>query len=412
MLVSIAASYVFAVVTMRHFSLIEFRMAIIGMATMFSISPIVVTALRGDSLRSNDYPRFAVYALALLCFVVAYEITRPASRRVDDEGYDPLFGTVGWLFIACGALAFGVLVDRYGLEFFWMAKSDVYLLSETLGPEKFAKDLVMTGCIILAYDACRRRRLNFVFVVLFLGTLALGVVLSRRSMIVTTLAATAFYYHHAVRPLTTRWLMVMGVCGLLIGGAWNQVYGLLLGYPGYSFTLSDRVWLVENTAFFHLRSSDEIWANLWDGSPELGRTYMNAARGALLPRFLGGEPYSLNAWYTERYFGDLAGTGTGFAFSGLVESYINFGPVGPLILLSVLGFLARKADTMLPTTRALFLRGVAFGSLPEIFMGEFSSFLKFQIVFFCVIPYASYWVLRGLRELLRGAHVSYRPVPR
>jgi hypothetical protein len=45
-------------------------------------------------------------------------------------------------------------------------------------------------------------------------------------------------------------------------------------------------------------------------------------------------------------------------------------------------------------------------------MGEFSSFLKFQIVFFCVIPYASYWVLRGLRELLRGAHVSYRPVPR
>jgi oligosaccharide repeat unit polymerase len=269
----------------------------------------------------------------------------------------------------------------------------------------------MTGAIILAYDACRRRHLNVVFGVLFLGALAVGVVLSRRSMILTMLAATAFYYHHAVRPLSTKWLVAAGFGGLAIGGAWNQVYGLLLGYPGYSFTISDPDWWTQNNPFFQLRSADEIWANIWTSPPELGKTYFDATRGVLLPRFLGGESYSLNMQYTERYFADRAGTGTGFAFSGLVESYINFGLVGPLMLLTLLGFLARKADTM-PPTRLLFLRGVAFGSLPEIFMGEFSTFLKFQVIFFCVVPYGAYWAFSGLRELLRGAAQLAPPASR
>jgi hypothetical protein len=411
MLVSIAIAYVCAVSVRHRLSLVQFRFAVVGMATIFSISPIVVAILGDESLRSRDYPRFVLYALATLCFIFAYEVTRPASSRdwSDETRYDLLFGAAGWILIGAGVLAFGVLVERYGLEFLWMAKSDVYLLSEELGPEKFAKDLVMTGTIILAYDACRRRRFSVAFVTVYLGTLAVGVALSRRSMLLTTLAATAFYYHHAVRPLRTRWLVAAGIAGLVVGGAWNQVYGLLLGYPGYSFTISDQEWWTQNNPFYQLRSSDEIWANVWGSQPELGRTYINAAKGVLLPRFLGGQANSLGAWYMERFVADQAGTGVGVAFSGLVESYINFGLVGPLMVFTLLGFLARKADTMSPT-RLLFLRGLAFGSLPEIFMGEFSSFLKFQIVFFCVIPYGAYWAFSSVRELMRGARLAPPPL--
>jgi len=408
MLVSIATAYLFAVAVRRGLSLIQFRVAFIGMATIFGVSPIVVAILGSQSLRSSDYPRFALYALAMLCFVVAYEITRPASRRrAGEDSYDALFGVVGWVFIVAGVLAFGVFVDRNGLEFLWMAKSDVYLLSEDLGPEKFAKDLVMTGAIILGYDACRRRLLNAPFLIVYVGTLALGVVLSRRSMLLTMLAALAFYYHHAVRPLPAKWLVVVGIGFLSIGGAWNQVYGFLLGYPGYAFTLTDRDWWVENNPFFQLRSSDEIWTNVWNSQPELGRTYINAFKAVLVPKFLGGTAHSLNTWYTERYFGELVGTGAGFAFSELVESYINFGLIGPLMVFSVLGFLARKADTVSPI-RLLFLRGLAFGSLHEVFMGEFANLLKFQIVFFCAAPYALYWALRFLREVMRTACTSQR----
>jgi len=199
----------------------------------------------------------------------------------------------------------------------------------------------------------------------------------------------------------------VGIGFLSIGGAWNQVYGFLLGYPGYAFTLTDRDWWVENNPFFQLRSSDEIWTNVWNSEPELGRTYINAFKAVLVPKFLGGTTYSLNTWYTERYFGELVGTGAGFAFSELVESYLNFGLVGPLMVFSVLGFLARKADTVSPI-HLLFLRGLAFGSLHEVFMGEFANLLKFQIVFFFATPYVLYWALRFLREVMRTACTSQR----
>src|SRR5437773_1830368 len=307
MLVSIATAYLWAVAVRKSLSLVQFRVAFIGMAMIFGVSPIMVAVLGNQSLGSNDYSRFALYGLAMVCFIVAYEVTRPASHRGSGgDGYDPLFGVVGWILILAGALAFGVLVDRYGLEFFWLSKSDVYLLSEDLGPEKFAKDLVMTGAIILSYDACRRRRLNVSFFIIYAGTLVLGVLLSRRSMLLTMLAALAFYYHHAVRRLPTKWLVVMGSGFLAIGGVWNQVYGFMLGYPGYSFAFTDREWWVENNPFFQLRSSDEIWTNVWNSQPELGRTYINAFKAALVPRFLGGTTDSLNTWYTERYFGELA----------------------------------------------------------------------------------------------------------
>ncbi|PYP37974.1 MAG: hypothetical protein DMD48_10315 [Gemmatimonadetes bacterium] len=410
MLVSIATAYLWALTVRKSLSLVQFRVAFVGMAAIFGISPIVVAVSRNQDLGLSDYSRFALYAIAMVCFIVAYEITRPAAHHgAAEDNYDPLFRVVGWTFILAGVLAFGVLVDRYGLEFFWMAKSDVYLLSEELGPEKFAKDLAMTGAIILGYDACRRRRLNVSTFLVYVGTLVLGVVLSRRSMLLTMLAALAFHYHHAVRPLSGRRLAAACLSFLLVAGTWNQIYGFLLGYTDYSFTFSERNWWVENNPFDQLRSSDEIWRNVWGEAPQLGRTYLNAISAALVPRFLGGTSASLSVWYTERYAGELAGTGTGFAFSELVEAYINFGISGPLILFGVLGFLARKVDTM-PGQRFLFLRGIGFGSLYVVFLGEFSDLAKFQIPFFIVAPYGLYWVFGFLRAVMRSAHLGPLPL--
>ncbi len=73
-----------------------------------------------------------------------------------------------------------------------------------------------------------------------------------------------------------------------------------------------------------------------------GLSYLKAPL-TLVPGAINPDRYEgLSIWFVKKFYPDTAKKGGGFAFSFVAESFINFGPIGPLFIGFLLGLLLAK----------------------------------------------------------------------
>jgi hypothetical protein len=402
----IPSYYLWVVYLTRGLHILQFNVAFLALAVAHGVSPILVSLADGIALEGEDYLRFGLYGMAIVVFIACYEVARPARSlgraAARESTYDGLMGTVGWLFLAIGAGLLYLLNAKLGVGLLYISKPELYSFYRSLGPEKFAKDFVVAGTVVLSYHYCRLRRFPPSFILVILGVIALTAILSARATLSVILGTFVFYYHNFVRPLPNR-LVVGGIAILvLLFGTWFEVLALVLPeetYLGgsYSFDVTSVEWWRRHGLIFYLHSWYEIWRDIWGREPQWGLTFVRALAATVWPRFLGGPEVSLTDWYVDQYGLNVV-EGEGRAFSLVAEAYMNAGWAGPLILFGVLGVLARKADTV-TKKRMVFIRGVWFGSLIYIFMGDSTNILKGPVMFYIVLPVALHWFLGWLRHV-------------
>jgi hypothetical protein len=298
-------------------------------------------------------PALLFSAAFLVLFLIGYELRGVRSRTVPCYGMRPTSPLAvnlaqALFFLAAAAMLLDV-VRSGGRVLSVQYENAMY----TEGEELFrgwavGKQLATVAIFIyVAASIHARSKLfqNYVFlglVVLYVGILFMS---GKRGSFLVAALPPLFLYHHFVRRVRLRWLVVLALLFIPTIPAMKYMreeggsYSFSRLARGLSQTESPFLeTLAEAGASYRVVNAGMHYADL--EGPKLGKTYV-AALAKVVP-YLGGYLYPADAsvspslWLTLRHQGGGAGMGGSVA----LESYVNFGAAGLLVAV-VLGWLYR-----------------------------------------------------------------------
>ncbi len=105
-----------------------------------------------------------------------------------------------------------------------------------------------------------------------------------------------------------------------------------------------------------------------------GYTYYKAFESLVRPIFQNYE--ALSTWYVKNYHYDVYIKGGGFAFSSIVEAYLNFGIFGVAIVFFLFGFFVKKIEYRVHLFNYRLFYALLLSVSYKLFRSEFYSIFK------------------------------------
>jgi len=293
---------------------------------------------------------------------------------------------------------------QFGSEYFFVSKGARHLLSRTMGFEKFAKDIMISGMILLNYYFCRVRRVTSpIFVALLLISILFFIVLENRSALAITLLTFLYFFHQYVKAIKNWHLVVVYGSLLFLGSIAKEMFYWLRIYITEGWfvpRMGDALGSVLSQHEFYAWL--EIFKNL-QYSFVYGETFVKSLKSFLMPGFLGGESYSAAQWYVDTFLPEVAELGNGRAFSMIVELYINFTIVG----LWLIGFIAGVIINHLERKQVFLLTAFITSTFPFIWTGNSAVLLKQYFAIYFLPAFLIYLTLQLLPRKIKVVRASY-----
>jgi len=301
--------------------------------------------------------------LSLIGFAVAY-YSNFASRIA--QSVPQIRPGINWkmafIFLASLSLFLLMLLARSsgGLVNF-------VLLGYTATAEMIGKGYLAAGfpwlfvaSLFLLYGYAQEKKKKYLFY--FAGAMAVNIaiqlVMARRSMLLYFGLSVWLYWHHAVRPVRMRYLIVGGLfcfitlnlVGKLRGGSAEDVGGLLSNNAQAWEKSSDD----SDTFFYTLTTGQfvvpfETLPQMIESvgssvNPEFGFTYLRAPLQVVPQALYSSRPLPLANWYVMKFYGSGYEFNEGRQFFFLSEGYLNFGIIGVFLTMILWGYFLGAAQ--------------------------------------------------------------------
>jgi oligosaccharide repeat unit polymerase len=206
--------------------------------------------------------------------------------------------------------------------------------------------------LLYGYALERKRSILIMFVLIFAALLFLNIVMGRREQLVYMGIATFLFWHHAVRNVRLRTVVLAGVMSFLflniVGMTRSSSYDDLSSFWSKSAHAWQDTSVSESSLVYTLTTGEfvvpfETLPQMIESlgvtvSPEFGMTYLRAPLQVIPQALFPGRPLPLTNWYMKTFYGSGFDFNENRAFFFLSEGYLNFGVVGVLITMTIWGF--------------------------------------------------------------------------
>ncbi|MGH9863888.1 MAG: hypothetical protein ACRD4H_00580 [Candidatus Acidiferrales bacterium] len=192
--------------------------------------------------------------------------------------------------------------------------------------------------------ATRRKKIDLLLFVLALALVVLmEAILGARGMLLYIGLTLLLYWHTAIRPVSTKFIVILGVIFFL----GMNVFGIIRSSK-YA-DLSD-VWTKTAGTYDEPEVRENLFYTLTTGEfvvpfetlpqmiksvgreipPQFGLTYLKMPLFWIPSAIFPNRPLPLSNWYMEKFYGGGYGLNEGRQFFFTSEGYLNFGPFGVL----------------------------------------------------------------------------------
>jgi len=343
----------------RTFDPLEVRNMFLYFYSLYVLTLPLLSFLAGQSASPNVSIRAIWYALflctlALPCFSQGYknswgEALAQSVHWPPPESIVRLRKITLIIVVGAGLWFCLFLVSIGGIGSYVNAGySGMYQIEQ--GKEHLAFSIAtFPTCILLLYHLAHRAkstRMWILFSAVSLGVAGLLMGIGHRRLMITMVLGVLAYHHYAVRRIQTKWLLVLSLT-FAIG---FSVIGIIRLLPDKASSETVAVLREQSPAeLFYAYLDQGEAAPIFESFPLLieetshgmqyqwGRTYL-LAPAILIPHALyPSRPPTLAEWYTAEFFPSVAAQLGGRGLFFLAEAYWNFGFVGPLALMFVIG---------------------------------------------------------------------------
>lgn len=390
----------------------------------------LLTYLRGESVSQVASTEaivtaFAVTVLSTVFFLLGYR-SKVAARV---SGSLPLVGPVSvrdlrvvtLAVVMAAVLWFGLFVYSVGGlgSFLRAGYADIYEIEE--GREYLGFSLtLMPVCVLLIFHLANRARSSVLWLVTALAVASSTALLlsgSRRRLLITIILSVLIYCHYAIRRIPTKLLLGSA----LIGGLAVSSLGLLRSIPPEELATRGTVEFIAEQS-----PSQLFYTFLEIGEPATdfetfpfivneiskgmsfrwGRTYFEAPL-ILIPRLLyPNRSLTASQWYVGKFFPEVAAQLGGRPLFFLGEAYLNFGVLGPLALMFLVGVGCRVAYSFLQRSNfspeSALIYAAVLAAIPSAIRIDFATALK--VSFASTLPLVLFvvWYSRARRTSFLG----------
>lgn len=292
-----------------------------------------------------------------------------------------------------------------------------YLATQQIAGGYFGNGFVLLlfCCFMLMFYAGKRRaRAAYLvgLVPVILATVYYEFMIGARSQLIYSFLFAFVLYHYGVRRVSSRWIIVFILAGLLVAQYWsfaryNLPKGLeaALTYPAHIVTQAPQDFLPMNANEFRYPGASLL--ELLRAPPDLwyGSSYIRALQEAVpfLSRTgltLGENPSN---WRMQHFYPAVAAAGGGYGFSPVAEGYLNFGISGIVLQLFLYGYIAGWLFRVCLSSGRMWGILIWAGALPTC------MFMVMRINFSSVIVFATHTAfVPGLLALVLGLALKGR----
>ncbi len=221
-------------------------------------------------------------------------------------------------------------------------------------------------------------------------------IMGNRSLVMYLLIALILFVHVQIRSFSKKQLLVLTVCGFVAlnvyGFLRSSNYTSLTGYfhsTGNTLQLLQQSGKLDKGLYYTLTNGE--FAVPFETMPQMiqsvgntvpyqyGKTFLQAPLFFVPSALFPNRPLPLTNWYMNTFYGKTAGLNHGRAFFFLAEGYLNFGPIGVLLVGIMWGLYLsaiaeyRRRGIGNPGTAMIYSLAVAF--IPRQIAGSFVTLL-------------------------------------
>ena len=205
--------------------------------------------------------------------------------------------------------------------------------------------------LLYGYAIERKRSILIMFGIIVATLIVLNVVMGRREQVVYMGIVICLFWHHAVRKVRLRNVVLAGVMGFMflniVGMTRASSYDDLWSF----WSKSTHAWqdtLPSESSFVYTLTTGEFVVPFetlpqmiesvgTTVNPECGMTYLRAPLQVIPQALFPGRPLPLTNWYMKTFYGSGFDFNENRAFFFLSEGYLNFGVLGVLLTMIIWG---------------------------------------------------------------------------
>ncbi len=347
-------------------------------------------------------PLAVVYAtIGLVCLAVGYysPMSRAFGRLIPHPPLvsRPRVYTGAGLLTICSLFLLTLLTAQAGgvLAFVLLGYGSS---AETFGRGYLAIGfpwLFVANMLLLYRYTVYRKRVDLVLFILALAAnVLIQAFLGNRSTIMYMGLTVGFYVHYAVKPLTFKVILPVGVIGFLA----LNIFGYIRGSKYESFAdftsrtseVATRIsangdlqrgWVYTLTTgefVVPFETLPEMIRSVGTTiPPRLGLTFLQTPLFVVPSALFPDRPLPLSNWYMAQFYGSGFGLNEGRAFYCMAEGYLNFGPAGIVVLMLVWGVFWGGVRYYIRTARgnpgSALLAALSVAFIFRAVAGDFSS---------------------------------------
>jgi len=396
----------------------------------FTLSPLISVYLHGIGVEfsrkplilqffSREIDSTTIYAsilcsLSLLFFYVGYHSRLPKllCKHIPLPSIELSTKRIKWGIVFLFAVSIILFVELMGsvggLKSYLLAGYSSHLL--VIGKSHLLISYSWLAIVILLYyflgDVSNNKKRKFVALTLLGIYVIFNGLVGRRRIPGMLLLALVIYKHYSEKKLTLKKLGI--IIGLFL--FYLFFFAALRGYNPLDYYQGVQDLLADFTPSMLLhpltggeQAPFEAFLTMVEKVPsqidyKFGATYLNLFL-VWIPRGLwAGRPDTVH-WYLETLFPETRETMTGYGFFLLAEPYLNFGFIGPLLFMFILGVLYKSAYTVIRTQaqnkKVILLYSIIIAYTPSLMRSESLAIKEFLLEFFLpaliVLAYGSRW---------------------
>ncbi|MCR4403015.1 MAG: oligosaccharide repeat unit polymerase [Firmicutes bacterium] len=381
---------------------------------LYSFSYPLSLARQGRWSELSYYTAF-VAAIGLLACLAGCACVRSARAEIPKRSGSrqkyQLLLYAGVLMSLLGIASYFVVFSEAGggFAYFQMPYSERYLVERGLGFVTLWRGLTLPGVALIFCSSANSRspRSRVLLSILVIACVFFLELLSarRRLFLSLLLSSVAAYYIFVYRFNWRRLTFVLPVLWVgiasfgyirgLLGGRFLGSVELDMVVRSFSWSWLDPGRMEFGYAF---RILDDVIEHVPQDYPFwLGRSYIEILFQQIPLKVLGNvRPLSPTEWYVSTLYPDVYARGGGYAFFTVAEGYLNFGLIGVVLHMFVLGLLLGFARRyLLRSELGAVIYCLFLPSLVSLIRGSLSGFVK-ECLIGKVLPVGVMWVIVSL----------------
>lgn len=229
-----------------------------------------------------------------------------------------------------------------------------------------AFSLLLISYMILLASKLKRRSLPLILIVFVIAWhLFIMLLVGERDLLLRVLWATVMLWHVWRRPVSKRLLIVIAIIGIVSLPVLNILKNaLLVQKEMQTITVHSYAPEVLNDEFYTASSNlSLLLSNEASWRPyKYGETLLWDLQRAVIPGTVLKWGPNPGSWFNQEYFPEVVAKGGGRGFTLVGEGYMNFGVIGAMLWLGLLGLSARWLYRM--SSRKIMWQIVYIASMP------------------------------------------------